>query len=248
MSANLAEVVLLGALNEQLILPAASMIGGIQVDTTIEEFYEDTVEFTDQPVQTGANITDHSFKKPMELVLSCGWSDSSSSGFLGGFGSIGLSAISPALSGIVGAAAGISGLLNPGAGNAGAFSGGSMVASDYVAGIYSQLLQMQEARQPIIVVSGLRSYTSMGFGTIRVRRDPKTSFALMVQAFFRQLILVDTQQSTVAPQANQAIPASTADIVNAGAQQLQSAAPSAAGAMSPLTVILPPVQGIAGLF
>ncbi len=242
MSANLAEIVLLGALNAQLNLPAYNLIGGIQVDTTLEEFYEDSLEITEHPVQRGAQVTDHSFKRPMELVLMCGWSDSSSSGFLGSMGQAVLSAASPGLAGLVGAAGGISNLFNPGSGTAGSFSGGAMAASDYVANIYSQLLQLQESRQPLSVVSGLRSYDSMLIAALRVRRDEKLKYALMVHCFLRQVILVDTQQTTVPPQQNQANPASTADTVNAGAQQTQQASPSAGGSypvISPLIAILP---------
>lgn len=246
MSTNLAELVLLGPLNEQLNILRSNTIGGIQVDTTLEEFYEDSVEFTEHPVQRGAQITDHSFKRPMELVLMCGWSNSSASGFLGGIGSAILSSVSPALSGIVGAAGGISNLFNPSAGVDGSFSGGAMAASDYISGIYSQILQMQEARQPVSVVAGLRSYDNMGIAALRVRRDERTKYVLMMHCFLREVILVDTQQTTVPPQANQANPASTADTVNAGSQQLQSASPSSGGSMSPLSVILPPVQGITG--
>lgn len=241
MSANLAEIALIGPLNEILNLPLSSSIGGIQVDTTIEEFYEDALEVTEHPVQRGAQIADHSFKRPMELVLSCGWSNSSSSGFLGSFGQAALSAVSPALSGLVGTAAGISNLFNPTAGTTGSFSGGAMAASDYVAGIYSQLLQMQEARQPVAVVSGLRSYNQMLISSLRVRRDERTRFALLVHAFLREVILVNTQATTLAAQTNQANPASTADLVNAGPQQLQQQS-----AVSPLIAILPPVQGITG--
>lgn len=218
MSANLAEIVLLGALNEQLNLPTSNTIGGIQVDTTIEEFYEDTVEFTEHPVERGAQITDHSFKRPMQLVLACGWSNSSISGLMG----LANSAASLFNVGPFGGG-------NPSAGTSGSFSGGAMVASDYIASIYSQLLQMQESRQPVSVVSGLRSYDNMGIATLRVRRDEKTKFALLVHCFLRELILVDTQQSTVPPQANQANPASTADTVNAGSQQVQQASPSSGG-------------------
>jgi hypothetical protein len=56
-----------------------------------------------------------------------------------------------------------------------------------------------------------------------------------VQAILRQIIIVSTQTATLAPQANQANPASTAGLVNAGAQQLQSSS-----ATSPLISILPP--------
>jgi len=241
MSANLAEIALIGPLNELLNLQVVNQIGGVQIDTTIEEFYEDAVEITEHPVQRGAQIADHSFKRPMELILTCGWSNSSPSGFLGSFGSAALSAFSPTLSGIVGVAAGISNLFNPSAGTSGSFSGGAMAASDYVAGIYSQLLQIQEARQPIAVTSGLRIYNNMLLTSLRVRRDEKTRFVVIAQAHLRQIILVDTQTTTLPSQSSQANPASTADTVNAGPQQLQLQP-----TISPLISILPPVQGITG--
>src|SRR5580700_5469148 len=58
----------------------------ITVDTTIEETYEDLLEITEHPVQVGAQIADHSFKRPMEVRLRCGWSDSQSN--LSEFGSL----------------------------------------------------------------------------------------------------------------------------------------------------------------
>jgi hypothetical protein len=233
MSVNLAEIALLGASN--LFLQQTSQIGGIQVDTTLEESYEDSLEITEHPVEAGAAITDHSFKRPMELVLTCGWSDSSASGALGLVSGL-IATQSPAAAGILGIASGISSLLtNPGAGSSGSFTGGAMAASDYVAGIYSNLLQLQESRQAISVTSGLRVYDSMLIQSLRVRRDQRTQYALNVQAILRQIIIVSTQTATLAPQANQANPASTAGLVNAGAQQLQSSS-----ATSPLISILPP--------
>ena len=233
MSINFAEIALLGA--SDLFLQQSSQIGGIQVDTMLEETYEDSLEITEHPVEAGAAITDHSFKRPMELVLFCGWSDSSASGLLGLASGL-LATQSPAAAGILGIASAASSLLsNPGAGSSGSFTGGAMAASDYVAGIYSNLLQLQESRQAISVVTGLRAYDSMLIQSLRIRRDQRTQFVLNVQAVLRQIIVVSTQTATLAPQANQKTPASTADMVNAGAQQLQSSSN-----VSPLTVILPP--------
>jgi hypothetical protein len=197
----------------QLEIPTASNIGGIRIDMTIEEFYEDSVEVTEHPVQSGAQITDHSFKRPMELVLVCGWSDSSISGLAG---------LGNKIAGSLGVGVFFSSD-NPLAGTTGSFSGGAMVASDYVANIYSQLLQIQEARQPVAIVAGLRSYEKMLITSLRVQRDQKTKYALLVHAFFKQVILVDTQDSTVPPMANQAIPASTAATVFGGTVQLVEA-------------------------
>jgi len=230
---NLGEVTILGALN--VVLQQSNMIGGIQVDTTIDESYEDSLEITEHPVEAGAAITDHCFKRPMELVLSCGWSDSSASGLFGVASSV-LQAVSPVAAGIVGIATAASSFLsNPGAGNSGSFAGGSMAASDYVAGIYSQLLQLQQSRKPFEVISGLRVYDNMLLQSIRVRRDQRSQYTLNVQAVMREVIIVSTQTATLAPQANQANPASTADTTNVGQQQLQSSSN-----VSPLTAVLPP--------
>ena len=40
-------------------------IGGIIPDVTIEEVHTDEIELTQHPVQQGAAITDHKFKKPV---------------------------------------------------------------------------------------------------------------------------------------------------------------------------------------
>lgn len=234
MSVNLAEIAILGG--RDLFLQQSNQIGGIQVDTTLEESYEDSLEITEHPVEAGTSITDHSFKRPMELVLTCGWSDSSASGALGLISGL-VATQSPLAAGLLGIAGGVSSLLNPGAGSSGSFSGGAMAASDYVAGIYSNLLQLQESRQALSVSSGLRAYDSMLIQSLRVRRDQRTQYTLNVQAVLRQIIVVSTQTTTLAPQANQANPASTADTVNTGAQQLQSPLKQA---VSPFVSFLPP--------
>ncbi len=130
-----------------------------------------------------------------------------------------LGTVSPTLAGIAGAASGISTLVNSATGSRDSFSGGAVLASDYVAQVYARLLALQESRQPITVVTGLRSYDSMLITSLRARRDVRTAYVLMVNAFLKQVILVDTQPTAVPPQANQANPASTADIVNTGVQR-----------------------------
>ena len=202
MSSNFTDIVI-SSVKSVFSLPALSIIDDIKVDTTIDEQYEDALEITDHPVQVGAQISDHSFKRPMELRLRCGWSDANSSAAIG--------AISNFLTGS-----------NSSTSTSGEFTGGSMAASDYVAGVYSQLLQLQETRDTFSVTTGLRVYDDVLLTSIRVRRDVTTSSALMVEATMRQVILVDTQTATVPPQADQATPQATADTVNAGPQQPQA--------------------------
>lgn len=214
MAANLAEGVLINTFANLLSLPTLNNIGGITIDTTIEEIYEDAVEATSHPVESGAEITDHSFKRPMEIRLRCGWSDASATALLGIVGNF--------LSGSGSAASATGG-----------FTGGAMAASDYVAGVYSQLLALQESRQTFSMVSGLRSYDTMLLTNLRVQRDQRTYAALMVEATCRQIIVVSTSSTTVTPQANQANPASTAGVQNSGAQQLQPGAPAQGGSLTP---------------
>lgn len=52
-------------------------IAGFIADVTIEERAEDEIEMTQIPVETGAAITDHAFKRPARLLIRAGWSNSS---------------------------------------------------------------------------------------------------------------------------------------------------------------------------
>lgn len=45
-------------------------IGGIIPDVTIDEVHTDEIELTQHPVQQGAAITDHKYKKPVSLKMS----------------------------------------------------------------------------------------------------------------------------------------------------------------------------------
>lgn len=51
-------------------------IGGIIPDVTIEEIGTDVLRVTDHPVEVGATISDHAFKMPCEIIMRCGWSNS----------------------------------------------------------------------------------------------------------------------------------------------------------------------------
>jgi hypothetical protein len=45
---------------------------------TFEEKHHDELEVTDHPIAQGAPITDHAFKRPAELTVKIGWSESGS--------------------------------------------------------------------------------------------------------------------------------------------------------------------------
>jgi hypothetical protein len=51
-------------------------IGFIVPDCTVEERHSDRLEVTRQPVEIGAEISDHAFMEPFEVSVRYGWSDS----------------------------------------------------------------------------------------------------------------------------------------------------------------------------
>lgn len=67
---------MIGDLIDVLMMTKRS-IGGFIPNVSVSEQHTDTLEITDHPVQQGAAITDHAFKKPAELTMVVGWSNSS---------------------------------------------------------------------------------------------------------------------------------------------------------------------------
>jgi hypothetical protein len=52
-----------------------------------------------------------------------------------------------------------------------------------------------------------------------------------VEATCQQIIIVSTQSATIPPQSSQETPASTAEVVNGGAQQATTGSPAPGGAL-----------------
>lgn len=61
-------------LQDILIKPKRS-IGGIEINVIISENANDSLEITQQPVQQGAMISDHAFKKPVTLSMQVSFRD-----------------------------------------------------------------------------------------------------------------------------------------------------------------------------
>ncbi|WP_185722953.1 MULTISPECIES: phage baseplate protein [unclassified Burkholderia] len=54
-----------------------SSLGTFSLYVTLEERHHDELVITDHPVEQGAAISDHAYKKPSELTMTIGWSNSS---------------------------------------------------------------------------------------------------------------------------------------------------------------------------
>lgn len=179
----------------------ARSIGGIIPNATIEETHRDTIHITDHPVEQNAPISDHAYKKPVEVVIRAGWSNSSLQ----------------AASGIVGSIL------------AGGFTIGG--ANTYIDQIYQTLLTLQVGRLPIILLTGKRRYVNMLIEDITVRTDEKTENALIAEIRCREIIIVATATTqlpngqSMDPQ-NMSQPQNNGPIQNMGAQNLSTNPPS----------------------
>jgi len=187
-------------------------IGHITAQVTIEETHHDDLEITDHPVEQGAIISDHAYKRPAELVIRAGWSDSPSvTGLIAGV----VAGVSSTVSGFQSSAS-RAGVNSRAAGNSGS----------QVRDIYAALLKLQTDRTPFDVFTGKRVYTNMLLKALSVTTDAKTEHALMVTATLRQVLVARTQTVTLTADALRlANPASTQTPVNGGARQITNPTP-----------------------
>lgn len=188
------------ALFDLLSFSPKGKIGEMEIAASLEEIHIDTVQMTEHPVEVGAAITDHAFVRPKEVVIRCGWSNSTLSSFA--------SAVSDLFA-------------------------GEMSASDYVSSVYAYLLGLQGSRVPFDVTTSKRQYQNMLLASLQVTTDQQTNSVLMVQAVCRQIIVAQTQATTLPAKEQQASPDKTASIENAGVKQIKAATPQSGGAVSP---------------
>jgi hypothetical protein len=179
------------------IVPITAMV-------TLEEVSTDTLQVTEHPVEQGANINDHAFVQPSEVVIRCGWSNSSLSGLLSGIGQ-----------------------------SVSALFGGSAFGSDYVSSVYNQLLALQQSRIPFDVSTGKRTYQNMLMRSLALTTDPTSENALMCTVVCRQVIIVQTQATTLPPRDSQATPQATGEVANMGTKQVATAYPAPGGWQPP---------------
>lgn len=182
-----------------LVKPKRS-IGSFSAYVVLEEQHRDELEITEHPVEQGASIADHAFKRPAEVTIHCGWSNSPVDQSF--FSSLKALVNTPNL---------VQSMLQ---GN----------SESQVKEIYSKLLELQQSRQLVDIYTGKRAYKNMLLRSISTATDRQTENSLMVTVVARQVIIVQTQVVTVASAAeNQKFAQSTMPTANSGTKQLQPA-------------------------
>lgn len=166
------------------------MIGTIAAQVTIEELHHDDLVITEHPVELGAPITDHAYKRPSELTLRCGWSNS-----------------------------GIESLTSSVAAFSSAFKGGSLTGLQYATKVYDQLLKLQASRIPFDIVTGKRTYQNMLIRSLATATEQKSEYSLFATLTCHQIIIVKTEVVAIPQREVHATPESTAATENLGSKQ-----------------------------
>lgn len=220
-----------------VIIRPTRKFGPYTAQVTISEQHNDELEITQHPVEQGASITDHAFKRPAELTLTMGWSNSP-----GGNGSSALlnAGLAAGVLGLQGAnptaiaAAGFGGAVGGAIGATGAAIQGLISGNSpgQVKDWYQKLLKMQQDRIPFDVLTGKRSYTNMLIKSLSVLTDRTTENSLIVTAHLQQIIMVSTRALQIsAPIAAQRFPGTTNAPTNLGTKILGTAVNDAKAAV-----------------
>lgn len=64
-------------MTDSILLTPRRMLADIAVQCTLEEQHSDSLTITDHPVERGAPVSDHAYRRPSELVMKVAWSNSS---------------------------------------------------------------------------------------------------------------------------------------------------------------------------
>lgn len=169
---------------------------------TLEEVHNDELEITDQPVEFGAMITDHAFKRPAECIITVGYSNSPGSSAL----------IGSLVGAVTGTLGGIASLL----------TGNSV---NQVRDVYQKFLELQESRVPFDVYTGKRIYKDMLVKGLKTVTNKELENAMVLVVHLRQIIIVPTATNLAvsADAEDQAQPEDTNPDDDGGVQQLEDA-------------------------
>lgn len=174
------------------------VVSSLIPQVVVEERHQDDMMITEHPVEQGAEVSDHVFKRPAELTIKAGWTTAGQ--FLRpgtGIASLPTDALSALL---------------PRQGD-----------PNYLASLYATLLQLQASRSLFTVTTGKRIYPNMALRSLTVNDDYKTASTLMITAACKEVIIVQTRVVTVPPSSVMAQPRRTAPLVNSGTRQTQPA-------------------------
>lgn len=173
----------------------------IQLDCSYRETHSREARPTKFPIENGQQISDHIIISPFELELEGIITDTP----IGTAGQL----ITQAATTVTSSLTPPVGLITAAAGAA-LFSALQGSASPSVAA-FTQLLSIQQLRQPVTIMTSLARYENMWMGPLTVPRDAQTGQSIVFTVKFYEMILVTPQSVNVAIFANAGLSAALAN-------------------------------------
>jgi hypothetical protein len=190
---------------------------GFGADITVEEKHSDILTVTENPVEQGAAITDHAFKRPAELTVRVGYSDSSPASVIGTGLAVMSAASALAAASALSSGGSLSSVLST-------TTGLSLVeaatTADYVEAVYNMFLILQSSRVPFGLITGKRIYNTLLITALHTSTTEEWENSMILEVEMREIILVNTQTVSVPPAANMANPQINGATQNLGANNL----------------------------
>ena len=151
---------------EQLFIRVNKSIEGIQLDAVVSESHEDEVTTTDNPVELGANVTDHSVKEPNFVDVVAVVTNTP----------LGTSSIGQIVDNVTGL-----------------FGSSTEGNEKRSAEAYRLLKELQNRRELVTLQTKLEKYTDMLLVKISVTQTSKTSNIVRLNMRFKKLFIADTE-------------------------------------------------------
>lgn len=155
-----------------LFIRSRRTIGGIQLDAVIRESHTNEVQLTQNPIETGALITDHAIVKPKTLFIIAHVSDHL-------IGSAAFGQIIDFVTGLFGTS-----------------TTQNLTRSNTA---YNALVQVLEARELIEVQTKLKLYTNMLITSIATIQDKDSSTSVTLNIQLEEALLTESQVVRVSP-------------------------------------------------
>jgi len=151
---------------EQLFIRTKKSIGGIELDAVLSETHNNNIRITKNPIELGADITDHAIIEPKKINIVAQVSDTP-------LGAAAFGTIVDSVTGLFGSS-----------------TSGDLTRSNAA---YQAMVQLMELREPIDVQTNLILYTNMMITSLSTRQDKNSARAVMMVLNLEEVIITESK-------------------------------------------------------
>lgn len=151
---------------EQLFVRTKKSIGGVELDAVLSETHNNQIRLTKNPIELGADITDHAIIEPKKLNITAQVSDTP-------LGTAAFAQIIDLITGLFGTS-----------------TTQNLTRSNAA---YNAMIQLMELREPIEIQTKLRLYTNMVITNITTTQDKNSSRIALMSIILEEVLIVESQ-------------------------------------------------------